>query len=46
MSGRRRTEREEIDVYVNNKTLKHVNSIKYLGIILDNKMTLKIILTA
>ena len=39
MSRRRRTERKEIEIYVN-KTLKQVNSTKYLGIIFDNKMTI------
>ena len=41
MSRRRRTERKEIEICVNNKTLKQVNSIKYLGIIFDNKMTFR-----
>jgi len=41
MSRRGRTERKEIEIYVNNKTLKQVNSIKYLGIIFDNKMTFR-----
>jgi len=41
MSRRRRTERKDIEIFVNNKTLKQVNSIKYLGIIFDNKMTFR-----
>jgi len=41
MSRRRRTERKKIEIYVNNKTLKQVNSIKYLGIIFYNKMTFR-----
>jgi hypothetical protein len=41
MSRRRRRERKEIEIYVNNKTLKQVNSMKYLGIIFDNKMTFR-----
>ena len=41
MSRRRRRERKAIEIYVNNKTLKQVNSIKYLGIIFDNKMTFR-----
>jgi len=41
MSRRRRTERKEIEIYVNNKTLKQVNSIKYLGVIFNNKMTFR-----
>jgi len=41
MSRRRRTERKEIEIYVNSKTVKQVNSIKYLGIIFDNKITFR-----
>ena len=41
MSHRRRREKKEIEVYVNNKILKQVNSIKYLGIIFDNKLTFR-----
>ena len=41
MSRRRRKERNEIEIYVNNKTLKQVNSVKYLGIIIDNTMTFR-----
>jgi len=41
VSRRRRTERKEIEIYVNNKTLKQVNGIKYLDIIFDNKMTFR-----
>ena len=41
MSRRRRMERKEIEIYVNNKTLKQVNSIKYLGVIFDNKITFR-----
>ena len=41
LMSRRRMERKEIEIYVNNKTLKQVNSIKYLRIIFDNKMTLR-----
>jgi len=41
MSRSRRTERKEIEIYINSKTLKQVNSVKYLGIIFDNKMTFK-----
>jgi hypothetical protein len=39
MSGRRRREKKEIEIYLNNKILKQVNSIKYLGIIFDRKVT-------
>jgi hypothetical protein len=38
MSRRRRRERKQIEIYVNNKIIKQVNSIKYLGIIFDSKM--------
>ena len=41
MSRMRRTERKEIEIYVNNRTLKQVNSIKYLGIIFNNKVTFR-----
>jgi len=41
MSRRRRTEGNEIEISVNNKALKQVNDIKYLGIIFDNKMTFR-----
>jgi hypothetical protein len=38
MSRRRRRGRKGIEIYLNNKILKQVNSIKYLGIIFDNKI--------
>jgi len=41
MSRRRRTERKETEIYVNNKTLKQVNNINYLRIIFDNKITFR-----
>ena len=41
MSRRKGTERKEIEIYVNNKTLKQVNHIKYFRIIFDNKMTFR-----
>ena len=41
MSRRKRKEREKIEIYVNNKIIQQVNSIKYLGIIFDNKMTFR-----
>jgi hypothetical protein len=31
----------EIEIYLNNRILKQVNSIKYLGIIFDSKMTFR-----
>jgi hypothetical protein len=41
MSRRKRKENKEIGIYLNNKTLKQVNSIKYVGIIFDSKMTFR-----
>jgi len=41
MSRRRRREEKEIETYVNNKILKQVNSLKYLGIIFDSKSTFR-----
>ena len=41
MSRRKRKENKEIGVYINNTKLIQVNYIKYLGIILDNKLTFK-----
>jgi len=41
MSRRRRREKKEIEIYVNNKILKQVNSLKYLGIIFDSKLTFR-----
>jgi len=41
MSRRKRKENKEIGVYINNKKLKQVNNLKYLGIIFDNKLTFK-----
>ena len=39
LTRRKRKERKEIAVYVNNKKLTQVNHIRYLGIIFDNKLT-------
>jgi len=39
ISRRKRKEKKEIDIYINNKTLKQFNSIRYLGIIFDSKLT-------
>jgi len=41
MSCRRRQGKKELDIYLNNKMLKQVNSLKYLGIIFDSKMTFR-----
>ena len=40
-SRRKIRENKEIYIYVNNKTLKQVNSLKYLGIIFDSKLTFR-----
>ena len=37
VSRRKRNERKEINVFLNYKLLKQVNTIKYLGIIMDTK---------
>jgi hypothetical protein len=39
MSRRKRKERQDLEVYLNNKHLKQVKTMKYLGIIIDNKLT-------
>jgi len=36
MSWRKREEEKEIDIYINNKALKQVNSLTYIGIIFDS----------
>ena len=41
MSRRKRKENKEIEIYLNNKKLEQVNSIKYLGIIFDSKITFR-----
>jgi hypothetical protein len=41
MSCRRRREKKEREIYVNNKILKQFNSLKYLEIIFDSKLTLR-----
>jgi hypothetical protein len=41
MSRRRRLKKKELEIYLNNKILKQVNSIKYLGIIFNRKMTFR-----
>ena len=40
MSRRKRKEKKEIEIFLNNKILEQVNSIKYLGIIFDSKTTM------
>jgi len=41
MSLRKRTQKKEVEKYLYNKILKQVNSIKYLGIIFDSKITFR-----
>ena len=38
ITRRRRKEKKEIEIYINNKTLQQVNNLKYLGIIFDSKL--------
>ena len=41
LSRRKRKEKKEIEIYVNKKTLKQVNSIRYLGIIFGSKLAFR-----
>jgi len=41
MTRRKRKERKEIEIYLNNKPLIQVHSMKYLGIIFDSKLTFR-----
>ena len=41
MTRRRRKENKEVKIYLNNKPLMQVRSIKYLGIIFDHKLTFR-----
>ena len=41
ISRRKRKKKKEIEIYVNNKILKQVSSLKYLGIIFDSKLTFR-----
>jgi septum formation inhibitor-activating ATPase MinD len=38
VTRRKRREKTEVNIYLNTKPLEQVNSIKYLGIIIDSKM--------
>jgi hypothetical protein len=38
---RKRKERKDLEVYLNNKQLRQVKTMKYLGVIIDNKLTLR-----
>ena len=37
----KRKERKELEIYLNNKPLLQVHSLKYLGIMFENKLKLK-----
>jgi hypothetical protein len=37
----KRRKNKDVDIYLNNKRLAQVNSIKYLGIIFENKITFR-----
>jgi hypothetical protein len=41
MTRRKRKERKEIAIYLNNRPIPQVQRIKYLGIIFDRKLTFK-----
>jgi len=41
ISRRKRKENKEISVYMNNKILEQVQTFKYLGIIMDSKLTFR-----
>jgi hypothetical protein len=41
MTRRKRKERKDLEIYLNNKPLSQVHSLKYLGIIFDSKLTFR-----
>jgi hypothetical protein len=41
MTRRKLRERKELEIYLNNKPLKQVKNLKYLGIIIDSKLTFR-----
>jgi hypothetical protein len=41
VTRRKRRENTDVSIYLNNKPLEQVNSIKYLGIILDSKLNFR-----
>ena len=41
ISRRKRIERKDVRIYLNYRPLTQVQSLKYLGIILDSKLTFK-----
>ena len=41
LTRRKRKENKEVKIYLSNRSLLQVNSMKYLGIIFDQKLTFK-----
>jgi len=41
MTQRKRKEREDLEVYLKNKPLRQVKTMKYLGIIIERKLTFR-----
>jgi hypothetical protein len=41
MTRRKRKERKDVEAYLNNKHLRQVKTMKYLGVIIDNKLTFR-----
>jgi glycerol-3-phosphate dehydrogenase len=41
MKRRKRKERKDMEVYLNNRHLRNVKNMKYLGIIIENKLKLR-----
>jgi hypothetical protein len=41
MTRRKRKERKELEIYLNDKPLLQMHSLKYLGIIFDSKLTFR-----
>ena len=41
LSRRKRKERKEIDIFLNNRPITQVHNVKYLGMILDSKLSFK-----
>ena len=41
MTRRKRKEREDLQLYLNNKLIRQVKTMNYLGIIIENKLTFK-----
>ena len=41
LTRRKRKENKEVKIYLSNRSLLQVNSMKYLGIIFDHKLTFK-----